>query len=186
MKSWKSERAWGMRWLERGSEWLEHAMRDVDLRSCLKHCELTEYILSWIIFLFSWLKEHSLNPWVCMEKIYLPGSSPGGSRVIRRWGWSQRLWKNTYLITDIEREGEVRKVRWNITKNVTMIFLYGYRKISRICCSVKGRDSVYTLALLLYGSLSVFLQALTRCLQQWESAFGIFEAYQCIPWWLSW
>ena len=33
----------------------------------------------------------------------MPGSSPGGSRVIRRWGWSQRPWKNTYLITD--REG---------------------------------------------------------------------------------
>ena len=33
----------------------------------------------------------------------LPGSSPSGSRVIRRWGWSRRLWKNTYLITDIER-----------------------------------------------------------------------------------
>ena len=33
----------------------------------------------------------------------LPGSSPGGSRVIRRWGRSWRLWKNTYLITDIER-----------------------------------------------------------------------------------
>ena len=33
----------------------------------------------------------------------LPGSSPGGSRVIRRWGRSQRLWKNAYLITDIER-----------------------------------------------------------------------------------
>ena len=33
----------------------------------------------------------------------LPGSSPGGSRVIRRWGRSRRLWKNTYLITDIER-----------------------------------------------------------------------------------
>ena len=60
-----------------------------------------------------------------------------------------------------------------------MIFLYRYRKISRVCCSVKGRDSVYTLALLLCGSLSVFLQVLTRCLQQWESAFGIFEAYQC-------
>ncbi|MFB4414328.1 hypothetical protein, partial [Pantoea sp. ANP04] len=35
------------------------------------------------------------------EKV--PGSSPGVSRVIRRWGWSWRLWKNTYLITDIER-----------------------------------------------------------------------------------
>ena len=34
---------------------------------------------------------------------HLPGSSPGGSRVIRRWGQSQRLWKNTYLITDIGR-----------------------------------------------------------------------------------
>ena len=34
---------------------------------------------------------------------WLPGSSPGGSRVIRRWGRSRRLWKNTYLITDIER-----------------------------------------------------------------------------------
>ena len=33
----------------------------------------------------------------------LPGSSPGGSRVIRRWGRSRRLWKNTYLITDRER-----------------------------------------------------------------------------------
>ena len=33
----------------------------------------------------------------------VPGSSPSGSRVIRRWGWSRRLWKNTYLITDIER-----------------------------------------------------------------------------------
>ena len=33
----------------------------------------------------------------------MPGSSPGGSRVIRRWGRSRRLWKNTYLITDIER-----------------------------------------------------------------------------------
>ena len=33
----------------------------------------------------------------------MPGSSPGGSRVIRRWGWIRRLWKNTYLITDIER-----------------------------------------------------------------------------------
>ena len=38
-----------------------------------------------------------------MQKI-MPGSSPGGSRVIRRWGWSQCLWKNTYLITDIERD----------------------------------------------------------------------------------
>ena len=34
---------------------------------------------------------------------WVPGSSPGGSRVIRRWGRSRRLWKNTYLITDIER-----------------------------------------------------------------------------------
>ena len=34
---------------------------------------------------------------------HLWGSSPGGSRVIRRWGWSRCLWKNTYLITDIER-----------------------------------------------------------------------------------
>ena len=34
---------------------------------------------------------------------HLRGSSPGGSRVIRRWGWSRCLWKNTYLITDIER-----------------------------------------------------------------------------------
>ena len=34
---------------------------------------------------------------------YVPGSSPGGSRVIRRWGQSWRLWKNTYLITNIER-----------------------------------------------------------------------------------
>ena len=33
----------------------------------------------------------------------VPGSSPGGSRVIRRWGRSRRLWKTTYLITDIER-----------------------------------------------------------------------------------
>ena len=33
----------------------------------------------------------------------LPGSSPGGSRVIRRWGRSRRPWKNTYLITDIDR-----------------------------------------------------------------------------------
>ena len=33
----------------------------------------------------------------------LPGSSPGGSTLIRRWGRSRRLWKNTYLITDIER-----------------------------------------------------------------------------------
>ena len=40
----------------------------------------------------------------CEErKDSLPGSSPGGSRVIRRWGQSRRLWKNTYLITDIER-----------------------------------------------------------------------------------
>ena len=31
----------------------------------------------------------------------LPGSSPGGSRVIRRWGWHWHPWKNTYLITDI-------------------------------------------------------------------------------------
>ena len=35
--------------------------------------------------------------------LQLLGSSPGGSRMIRRWGRSQRLWKNTYLITDIER-----------------------------------------------------------------------------------
>ena len=34
---------------------------------------------------------------------HLLGSSPGGSRVIRRWGRSRRLWKNTYLITDTER-----------------------------------------------------------------------------------
>ena len=34
---------------------------------------------------------------------FLLGSSSDGSRVIRRWGWSQRLWENTYLITDIER-----------------------------------------------------------------------------------
>ena len=33
----------------------------------------------------------------------VPGSSPGGSRVIRRWGRSRRLWKNTCLITDRER-----------------------------------------------------------------------------------
>ena len=33
----------------------------------------------------------------------LPGSSPSGFRVIRRWGQSRHLWKNTYLITDIER-----------------------------------------------------------------------------------
>ena len=33
----------------------------------------------------------------------LPGSSPSGSRVIRRWGQSRHLWKNTYLTTDIER-----------------------------------------------------------------------------------
>ena len=33
----------------------------------------------------------------------VPGSSPGGSRVIRRWGRSRCLWKNTCLITDRER-----------------------------------------------------------------------------------
>ena len=33
----------------------------------------------------------------------VPGSSPVGSRVIRRWGRGWRPWKNTYLITD--REG---------------------------------------------------------------------------------
>ena len=33
----------------------------------------------------------------------LLGSSPSGSRVIRRWGRSRRPWKNTYLIAD--REG---------------------------------------------------------------------------------
>ena len=33
----------------------------------------------------------------------VPGSSPSGSRVIRSWRRSRRLWKNTYLITDIER-----------------------------------------------------------------------------------
>ena len=38
--------------------------------------------------------------WVCSN---LPGSSPSGSRVIRRWGRSRRPWKNTYLIPD--REG---------------------------------------------------------------------------------
>ena len=27
------------------------------------------------------------------------GSSPSGSRVTRRWGWSWRPWKNTYLIS---------------------------------------------------------------------------------------
>ena len=41
-------------------------------------------------------------PWI-EEPGRLPGSSPGGSRVIRRWGRSRHLWKNTYLITDIER-----------------------------------------------------------------------------------
>ena len=42
--------------------------------------------------------------WVCVWDGPVPGSSPGGSRVIRRWGGqSRRLWKNTYLITDIER-----------------------------------------------------------------------------------
>ena len=29
------------------------------------------------------------------------GSSPGGSRVIRRWGQRWRPWKNTHLITEI-------------------------------------------------------------------------------------
>ena len=38
-----------------------------------------------------------------LELAPVPGSSPGGSRVIWRWGRSRRLWKNTYLITDIER-----------------------------------------------------------------------------------
>ena len=33
----------------------------------------------------------------------VPGTSPGGSRVIRRWGRSRRLWKYTYLIPDIKR-----------------------------------------------------------------------------------
>ena len=33
----------------------------------------------------------------------VPGSRPGGSRVIRRWGRSRRLWKYTYLIPDIKR-----------------------------------------------------------------------------------
>ena len=41
--------------------------------------------------------------WVCVWDGPVPGSSPGGSRVIRRWGWLRRLSKNTYLITDIER-----------------------------------------------------------------------------------
>ena len=44
------------------------------------------------------IEETILSPWS-----RVPGSSPGGSRVIRRWGRSRRLWKNTYLITDIER-----------------------------------------------------------------------------------
>ena len=34
---------------------------------------------------------------------FMPGPSPGGSRVIRRWGRSRRLWKYTYLIPDIKR-----------------------------------------------------------------------------------
>ena len=38
---------------------------------------------------------------LCHPLLLLPGSSPGGSRVIRRWGWSRRPWKNTYLITDL-------------------------------------------------------------------------------------
>ena len=38
-----------------------------------------------------------------MSERSVPGSSPSGSRVIRRWGRSRRLWKNTHLITDIER-----------------------------------------------------------------------------------
>ena len=31
----------------------------------------------------------------------MPGSSPGGSRVIHRWGQNWHPWKNKYLITDI-------------------------------------------------------------------------------------
>ena len=49
------------------------------------------------------LKMQSISSVQFSSVTQLPGSSPGGSRVIRRWGRSQRLWKNTYLITDIER-----------------------------------------------------------------------------------
>ena len=41
--------------------------------------------------------------WHSGKESAVPGSSPGRSRVIRRWGRSRCLWKNTYLITDIER-----------------------------------------------------------------------------------
>ena len=33
----------------------------------------------------------------------VPGSSPGGSRVIRRWGWNQRPGKNLFNYRYIER-----------------------------------------------------------------------------------
>ena len=63
-------------------------------------------VLEWGAIAFSIYIKHIIYI-VCIYiyNIYsvLPGSSPGGSRVIRRWGRSWRLWKNTYLITDIER-----------------------------------------------------------------------------------
>ena len=35
--------------------------------------------------------------------LIFPGVQPQWIQGIRRWGRSRRLWKNTYLITDIER-----------------------------------------------------------------------------------
>ena len=57
-------------------------------------------VLAWRI---PWTEEPGGLQSMGSQRVRLPGSSPGGSRVIRRWGRSWRLWKNTYLITDIER-----------------------------------------------------------------------------------
>ena len=45
-------------------------------------------------------------PWhfLLLHQAHMLGSSPGGSRVIHRRGRSRHPWKNTYLITDIQRD----------------------------------------------------------------------------------
>ena len=56
-----------------------------------------------VVFLYSFalIAEEGFLISPCYSLV--PGSSSSGSRVIRKWGRSQRLWKNTYLITDTER-----------------------------------------------------------------------------------
>ena len=43
------------------------------------------------------------DDWIKIKGPSMPGSSPGGSRVIRRWGRSRRPWRNTFNYRYIQR-----------------------------------------------------------------------------------